>query len=158
MDTTQSQPKPYHNRGKVVWLSKSLKHKRDCNLVNKANLVHNFSLYISFLYVFRATVCLQTRQSSTKNNKYQVSHKYSCFSWWWAHSRPKHVEKRNEQRKILHKFVFIYKIIQRSTKRKIQDCNVIQKPSSFVTVDTRAWHCRYNGNRCFDVTHKPSLL
>jgi len=28
--------------------------------------------------------------SSTQNNKYQVSHKYSCFSWWWAHSRLKH--------------------------------------------------------------------
>ena len=22
----------------------------------------------------------------------QVSHKHSCVSWWWAHSRPKHVE------------------------------------------------------------------
>jgi hypothetical protein len=21
-----------------------------------------------------------------------VSHKHSCFSWWWAHSRPKHVD------------------------------------------------------------------
>jgi len=36
-----------------------------------------------------------SRQSSIQNNKYQVSHKHSCFSWWWAHSRPKHVEKRN---------------------------------------------------------------
>ena len=35
---------------------------------------------------------LHTRQSSTQNNKYQVSHKYSYFSWLWAHSRPKHVE------------------------------------------------------------------
>ena len=35
---------------------------------------------------------LHTRQSSTQNNKYQVPHKYSCFSWWWGHSRPKHVE------------------------------------------------------------------
>jgi hypothetical protein len=35
---------------------------------------------------------LHTRQSSIQNNKYQVSHKHSCFSWWWAHSRPKHVE------------------------------------------------------------------
>jgi hypothetical protein len=32
-------------------------------------------------------------------NKYQVSHKYSCFSWWWAHSRPKHVQKRNKHTK-----------------------------------------------------------
>jgi len=31
--------------------------------------------------------------------QYQVSHKYSCFSWWWAHSLPKHVEKRNERTK-----------------------------------------------------------
>ena len=37
-------------------------------------------------------VCRVDRQSSVQNNKYQVSHKYSCFSWWWAHSRPKHVE------------------------------------------------------------------
>jgi len=35
---------------------------------------------------------LRTRQSSTQNNKYQVSHKHRCFSWWWAHSRPIHVE------------------------------------------------------------------
>jgi len=25
-----------------------------------------------------------------------VSHRYSYFSWWWAHSRPKHVEQRNK--------------------------------------------------------------
>jgi hypothetical protein len=31
-------------------------------------------------------------QSSTHSNKYQVSQKHSCFSWWWVHSRPKHVE------------------------------------------------------------------
>ena len=37
--------------------------------------------------------------SSIQNNKYQVTHKYSCFSWWWAHSRPKHVEKRNKNTK-----------------------------------------------------------
>ena len=28
-------------------------------------------------------------------NKYQVLHQYGCFSGWWAHSRPKHVEKGN---------------------------------------------------------------
>ena len=36
---------------------------------------------------------LHTRQSSTHNNKYQVSHKNSCFSWRWVHSCPKHVER-----------------------------------------------------------------
>jgi hypothetical protein len=27
------------------------------------------------------------------------SHRYSYFSWWWAHSCPKHVEKRNKHTK-----------------------------------------------------------
>jgi len=50
-----------------------------------------------------------------------VSHRHSYFSWWWAHGRPKHVEKRNKY--IKKKFApswFIYKIIQgcRSTKHK----------------------------------------
>ena len=41
-------------------------------------------------------VCtLHTRQSSIQNNEHQISHKYSYFSWWWAHCRPKHVEKIN---------------------------------------------------------------
>jgi hypothetical protein len=39
---------------------------------------------------------LHTRQLSIQNNKQQVSHKYSFFSWWWAHSRPKSVDKRNK--------------------------------------------------------------
>jgi len=42
---------------------------------------------------------LHTRQSSTQNNKFQVSRKYSCFSWWYAHHRPKHVEERNKHTK-----------------------------------------------------------
>ena len=32
-------------------------------------------------------------------NEYQVSHRYNYFSWWWAHSLPKHVEKRNKHAK-----------------------------------------------------------
>ena len=35
---------------------------------------------------------LHTRRTSTKNNKYQVLHKHSCFFWWWAHICPKYVE------------------------------------------------------------------
>jgi len=38
---------------------------------------------------------MHTRQSSIQSDKYQVSHRYSCFSWWWAHIRPKHAQKRN---------------------------------------------------------------
>ena len=100
------------------------------NLVNKANLVYNFSWYVFFFFsphvsgdyvpiitknncinatlgtchcvwmtVWYVGCTLHTRQSSTQNNKYQVSHWYSYFSWWWAHSRPKHVEKRNKHTK-----------------------------------------------------------
>jgi hypothetical protein len=56
---------------------------------------------------------LHTRQSSTQNNKYQVSHKHSCISWRWAHSRPKHVEfdKYKHTKKIVHEVGFIYKPI-----------------------------------------------
>ena len=35
---------------------------------------------------------LHARQSSTQNNKYQLSHNQCWISWLWAHSRPKHVE------------------------------------------------------------------
>ena len=45
-------------------------------------------------------VCrVHTRRSSIRNNKYQALYKYSCFSWWWARSWPKHVEKRNKHTK-----------------------------------------------------------
>ena len=50
--------------------------------------------------VLDCLVCtVSTRQSSIQSDKYQVSHRYSYFSWWWAHSRPKHVEKRNKHTK-----------------------------------------------------------
>ena len=59
---------------------------------------------------------LHTGQSSIQNNKYKVSHKYSCFSWSWAHSRPKHVEKRNKHtKKSVHQVGFIYKIKQKGS-------------------------------------------
>ena len=96
------------------------------------------SMFISFLYMFQATTCpssgettvfmrhlvlvilygwlsgmqehmlLHTRQSSIQNNKYQVSHKYSCFSWWWARSRLKHVEKRNKYTKKNYAPIYLY--------------------------------------------------
>jgi len=67
---------------------------------------------------------LHTRQSSTQNNKYQVSHKHSFISWWWAHSRPKHVE--IDRCKYTKKncapswfYVRDYTEMHRSTKHKI---------------------------------------
>ena len=53
-------------------------------------------LCVNDFLVCRVESTLHTRPSSTQSDKYQVSHKYSCFSWWWAHSRPKHIEKRNK--------------------------------------------------------------
>ena len=38
-------------------------------------------------------------ESSTQSYKYHVSHRYSCVSWWWTHSSPKHVEKRTKHTK-----------------------------------------------------------
>ena len=69
-------------------------------------------MFISFLYMFRATMCPSSGETTVfmrhlalvvpcgwlsgmrggMNNKYQVSHKHCCFSWWWARSCPKHVE------------------------------------------------------------------
>jgi len=49
----------------------------------------NNCFYATFS-TFRST--LHTRQLTTQNNKYQVSQKHSCFSWWSAHTLPKHVE------------------------------------------------------------------
>ena len=63
---------------------------------------------------------LHNKQSSIQHNKYQVSHRYSCFSWWWAHSRPKHVEKINTLKEIVHQVSFMYKIIQGCVDRVAQ--------------------------------------
>jgi len=42
---------------------------------------------------------LHTRQSSIQSDKCQELHRYSYCSWWWAHSRLKHVGKRNKHTK-----------------------------------------------------------
>jgi hypothetical protein len=77
-------------------------------------------MFIYFLYMFRATMCPSLGEIivslrhfvfatlcrwlwyvgyPTQNDKHEVSHRYSYFSWWWAHSCPKHVEKRNKHTK-----------------------------------------------------------
>ena len=126
------------------------------NLVNIANLVHNFlSMYIYFLYMFQATMCPSSGEitvsmwhfvfvtmwmtvwyASTQSDKYQVSHRYSYFSWWWAHSCPKHVEKRNKHtKKIVHQVGFIYKtyghLCVTSAEHSVEDeipCIAVQCP------------------------------
>jgi len=58
---------------------------------------------------------------TTQNNKYQGSQKHRCFSWWWAHSHPKHVEiDKYPKKKLCTKLVLfttLYRDAQ-STKHK----------------------------------------
>jgi hypothetical protein len=54
---------------------------------------------VKFVTLYEWLSGMHTRQSFIQSDKYQVSHRYSCSSWWWAHSRPKHVEKRNKHTK-----------------------------------------------------------
>ena len=52
-----------------------------------------------WMTVWYAGCTLRTGQSCIQSDKYQVSHRCSNFSWWWALSCPKHVEKRNKHTK-----------------------------------------------------------
>ena len=58
-----------------------------------------FVILCGWLSGMQGPQTLHTRQSYTQSDKYHVSHRYSCFSWWWAHSHPKHVEKRYKHTK-----------------------------------------------------------
>jgi hypothetical protein len=104
------------------------------NLVNKANLVLSFSYYVYFFSlhvsgdyvpIIRRNNCIYAALGichsvwiivwyagwHETSDKYQVSHRYSYFSWWWAHNCPKHVEKRNKhtKKKIVHQVGFFQK-------------------------------------------------
>ena len=82
----------------------------------------NNCVYWYFLFCVQEHMLLHTRQSSTQNNKYQVSHKHSFISWWRAHSRSKHVEiYKYTKNKLCTKLVIFTKLYRdaRSTKHKI---------------------------------------
>jgi len=127
-------------------------------------------MFISFLYMFRATMWpsfgeitvslrhlvfvtlfgwlsgMHTRQSSEQSDKYQVWHKYSYFSRWWAHILPKRVEKRNKHtKKKKHHAGFIYQTSQIlyfaaglfvSLAKKLPDHNDIVSPVFNITSKT----------------------
>jgi len=82
-----------------------------------------------WMTVWYAGCTLHTRQSSTQDNKYQVLHKHSCFSWLWAHNRPKHVEKRNNhtKNKLCTKLTLFTRLYRgaRTTKHKIHSMQAI---------------------------------
>jgi hypothetical protein len=144
------------------------------SLVNKTNLMHKFIFSICInLYMFRATInpssgettvyatlgtCYSVwcgwlsrmqgrmKQSSTQNNKYQVSHKHSCFSWWWAHSCPKHVEidkYKYTKKKLCTKLVLFTRLYRDglSTKRKIW--RLLASSCLFVCLYVRMEHLGY---------------
>jgi len=107
-------------------------HANKTKLMDNLFLVYFFLSIFIYLYMFRANMCpssgettvfmqhlvlvivcgwlsgmqehmlLHTRQPSAHNNKYQVLHKHSCFSWWWAHIRPKHVQINKYTKEKIH--------------------------------------------------------
>jgi len=59
--------------------------------------------------------------------QYQLSHKHSCISWWWAHSCPKHVEiDKYTESKLYTKLALFTRLYRdaRSTKHKIWYLNL----------------------------------
>jgi hypothetical protein len=62
----------------------------------------NFSLYVEDCLVCKPESALHTRQLCIYSDKYRTSHRYGIFSWWWAHSWPKYVEKSNKHIKKKH--------------------------------------------------------
>ena len=107
--------------------------------INPAWCTILLSIFISLPYMFRATmypssggitismphwclslcmdgclVCrLEPANQTATHTEWQIPvwHRYSNSSWWWAHSCPKHVEKRNKYtKKNSHQVGFICKI------------------------------------------------
>ena len=75
--------------------------------------------YGSFLKgkMFRATMCPSSDQTASHTEwKIPVSHGYSKFSWWWAHSCPKHVQ--NILRSSVHLVGFIWKRLYKDSWSK----------------------------------------
>ena len=55
------------------------------------------------------------QSGSAQDKKYWISHKHSCFSWWWAPSRPKHVEiDKRTKNKLCTKLVSFTRLLDHS--------------------------------------------
>jgi len=63
------------------------------------NLTHFFNVFVSLLYMFRAT------RPSTQSDIYQMMYWNNWLSWWWALGWSKHVEKWNKHIKNCVKLV-----------------------------------------------------
>jgi len=159
------------------------------NISNNANLVHNLfliclflvyqSLHVSIDYVpiIRTNNCVYATlgtcysvwitlwyvRAYTPAYKYQESHKHSCFSWWRAHSRSKHVENDILRINILRikraPSCFIYKIKYNCyvlcesvgsepitvTHMEFQKCSKIHSINSCLQI-TKLWPFGKKGN------------
>jgi hypothetical protein len=51
---------------------------------------------VNWIFTFTLFSFLPAYQSSTYSDKYQESHRYGIFSWWWAHNCTKYEEKSNK--------------------------------------------------------------
>ena len=82
-----------------------------------------------------------TRQLSTQNNKHQVSHKHRCFYWWWAHSRPKHVEiERYTKNKLCNyapSWFYLWQYNKVSAKMVAKYCGT--DTYNLISIHTRQW-------------------
>jgi hypothetical protein len=102
------------------------------NLVNKANLVQNLFLVYLFLVYLSISTCFgrlcahhQEKQLCLCDTWYLLFCTDDClvcrvefhFSWWWAHSHPKHVEinkytkNKYTKNKLCTELVFIYQLL-----------------------------------------------
>jgi len=108
----------------TCWASSKICNKNLC-CIRLAFYFHIFYVFISMIYMFRATSCsssgesiesvqhlvyvtlcmwpfgvqvsdLHTKRSPTQSDIYQVLYWHNWFSWWWARGCSKHVHHRNK--------------------------------------------------------------
>jgi hypothetical protein len=80
------------------------------------------SLVYLFIYAgwsFIPTSRPDATHTHTHEWQIPVSHRYSNFSWWWAHSCPKNVEKKNILSRIVHLVGFICKTAAKILKSNL---------------------------------------
>jgi len=112
--------------GHPVYLSVSTRFGRLCAHHQEKQMYLCDTWYLLFCVDDSLVCTLHIRESSTQNKKYQVSHKHSCISWWWAHSQPKHVKNdkynknkyaRNKLCNDLALFTRLYRVIGQQNKK-----------------------------------------
>jgi hypothetical protein len=65
--------------------------------------------WLSIVPIGKELTDLHTRRSPTQSDIYQVLYWYNWFSWWWAQSCSKHVEKWNKWIRIVRHVGYLQK-------------------------------------------------